>query len=107
MADIPHHNNNRYRPRREHENRFNIDLLNGFAEDTEEGDQFASLRSGSKSSGALPVGLFRAEHQEEEVKVATTAELEAEEQQSDDDGELFVEQFVGRFVGPEVGIWRP
>lgn len=37
------------------------------------------------------MGLFRTEHEDEIVKVATTAELEAEEQESDDDdGDLFV-----------------
>jgi DNA-directed RNA polymerase III subunit RPC4 len=95
MADIPHYDN-RYIPRREHEPRVNVDVLSGFAEDTGEGEpQISSLRPGQKSSGALPVGLFRTEHQEAELKVATTAELEAEDQQSDD-GDLFVDPAPGK-----------
>ncbi len=90
LTDIPYVGSARYRPRREHETRVNIDVLSGFAEDVEDPEaHFQTFRSGQKS-GSLPMGLFRTEHQEEEVKVATTAELEAEEQQSEDDGDLFV-----------------
>ncbi|KAI2466706.1 RNA polymerase III RPC4-domain-containing protein [Annulohypoxylon bovei var. microspora] len=70
----------RYKPRREHENRINIDMLNGY---TESGDNF-------KSAGHMPVGLVRTQHEEAEVKVKTTAELEAEERQSSDDEDLFL-----------------
>ncbi|KXJ93069.1 RNA polymerase III RPC4-domain-containing protein [Microdochium bolleyi] len=76
----------RYRPRREHEPRVNVEVLSGFAEDDEGQPMFYEPRS----NGAHPVGLFRTEHEDEIVKVATTAELEAEEQESDDDGDLFV-----------------
>ncbi|RYP02644.1 hypothetical protein DL764_005689 [Monosporascus ibericus] len=91
LHNIPHVGSTRYRPRREHETRVNIDVLSGFAEDVEDPDtHFETFRSGQKS-GSLPMGLFRTEHQEEEVKVATTAELQAEEQQSEDEGDLFVD----------------
>lgn len=92
LGEIPHVDSVRYRPRRAHETRVNIDVLSGFAEDVEDPEtHFQTFRSGQKS-GSLPMGLFRTEPQEEEVKVATTAELEAEEQQSDgDDGDLFVD----------------
>ncbi|XDG02387.1 hypothetical protein ABKA04_002002 [Annulohypoxylon sp. FPYF3050] len=68
----------RYKPRREDENRINVDSLSGYTE--YEG----------KSRGIMPVGLLRIEHEEEEVKVKTTAELEAEERQSSDDEDLFL-----------------
>ncbi|RYP42401.1 hypothetical protein DL767_000323 [Monosporascus sp. MG133] len=91
LHNIPHVGSTRYRPRREHETRVNIDVLSGFAEDVEDPEtHFETFRSGQKS-GSLPMGLFRTEHQEEEVKVATTAELQAEEQQSEDEGDLFVD----------------
>ncbi|RYP48069.1 hypothetical protein DL768_005991 [Monosporascus sp. mg162] len=91
LHNIPHVGSTRYRPRREHETRVNIDVLSGFAEDVEDPEtHFDTFRSGQKS-GSLPMGLFRTEHQEEEVKVATTAELQAEEQQSEDEGDLFVD----------------
>ncbi|RYO88076.1 hypothetical protein DL766_007104 [Monosporascus sp. MC13-8B] len=91
LHNIPHVASTRYRPRREHETRVNIDVLSGFAEDVEDPEtHFETFRSGQKS-GSLPMGLFRTEHQEEEVKVATTAELQAEEQQSEDEGDLFVD----------------
>ncbi|KAK7757187.1 hypothetical protein SLS62_000736 [Diatrype stigma] len=91
LGDIPHVDSLRYRPRRAHETRVNIDILSGFAEDVEDPEtHYQTFRSGQKS-GSLPMGLFRTEHQEEEVKVATAAELEAAEEQSDDDGDLFVD----------------
>ncbi|RYP77143.1 hypothetical protein DL771_001433 [Monosporascus sp. 5C6A] len=91
LHNIPHVGSTRYRPRREHETRVNIDVLSGFAEDVEDPEtHFETFRSGQKS-GSLPMGLFRTEHQEEEVKVATTAELQAEEEQSEDEGDLFVD----------------
>ncbi|KAI1458902.1 RNA polymerase III RPC4-domain-containing protein [Annulohypoxylon moriforme] len=73
----------RYKPRREHEHRIDVDTLNGYTE-YEDGS-----RPG-KSRGTMPVGLLRIPHEEEEVKVKTTAELEAEERQSSDDEDLFL-----------------
>ncbi|KAI0377983.1 RNA polymerase III RPC4-domain-containing protein [Hypomontagnella monticulosa] len=80
----------RYQPRRQNENRINTDLLAGF---TGFGDDENSIDENSRfmrSAGNLPMGLIRTEHEESEVKVKTTAELEAEERQSSDDEELFV-----------------
>lgn len=73
----------RYQNRRANDVRVNIDALrdNDAPDDT--------LGSGSKPATTLPVGIMRVEHKEEELKVATSAELEAEEQE-DDDEELFV-----------------
>ncbi|KAI0884256.1 RNA polymerase III RPC4-domain-containing protein [Annulohypoxylon maeteangense] len=73
----------RYKPRRENEHRINVDALNGYNE-YEDG----SIPPG-KSRGTMPVGLLRIQHEDEEVKVKTTAELEAEERQSSDDEDLF------------------
>ncbi|KAI1776230.1 RNA polymerase III RPC4-domain-containing protein [Hypoxylon cercidicola] len=75
----------RYRPRPEHENRVNIDKLNGITGYGEDGRPIYS-------NSFRPVGLVRRQHEEAEVKVKTTAELEAEERQSSDDEELFVAQ---------------
>ncbi|OTB18741.1 hypothetical protein K445DRAFT_223772 [Daldinia sp. EC12] len=82
----------RYRPRRENEDRVNIDLLNGATGYDEEGNPLYQPSRFNKSTGNLPVGLLRTHHEEDEVKVKTTAELEAEERQSSDDDELFVAQ---------------
>ena len=92
LGDIPHADSIRYRPRRAHETRVNIDVLSGFAEDVEDPEtHYQTFRSGQRT-GSLPMGLFRTEPHEEEVKVATTAELEAEEQISDaDDDDLFID----------------
>ncbi|KAI1642862.1 RNA polymerase III RPC4-domain-containing protein [Daldinia loculata] len=82
----------RYRPRRENEDRVNVDLLNGTTGYDEEGTPLYQPSRFTKSAGNLPVGLLRTHHEEDEVKVKTTAELEAEERQSSDDDELFVTQ---------------
>lgn len=74
---------NRYHDRRVNDVRVNVDTLRDSA--TPE----VGLSNGTKSSGVLPVGIIRVEHKQEEAKVATSAELEAEEQE-DDDEELFV-----------------
>ncbi|KAI1206285.1 RNA polymerase III RPC4-domain-containing protein [Annulohypoxylon truncatum] len=74
----------RYKPRRENEHRINVDTLNGYTEYED------SSRAFGKSRGTMPVGLLRIQHEEEEVKVKTTAELEAEERQSSDDEDLFL-----------------
>ncbi|KAJ1329532.1 DNA-directed RNA polymerase III subunit RPC4 [Microdochium nivale] len=89
----------RYRPRREHEARVNVEVLSGFAED----DEGKLIYYEPRSNGAHPVGLFRTEHEDEIVKVATTAELEAEEQESDDDGDLFVPGTVPDGLGGSGG----
>ncbi|XXH00087.1 cohesin complex subunit [Hypoxylon texense] len=75
----------RYQPREEHSDRVNIDELNGI---TGYGDDGKPIYS----KGFLPVGLVRRQHEEAEVKLKTTAELEAEERESSDDEELFVSQ---------------
>ncbi|KAH8664012.1 RNA polymerase III RPC4-domain-containing protein [Xylariales sp. PMI_506] len=73
----------RYHDRRGNDVRVNIDALR-------ESDISESAQKDSKSPGFFPVGIVRIEHQPEEIKVATSAELEAEEQEDDDDDELFV-----------------
>ncbi|OTA94622.1 hypothetical protein M434DRAFT_256570 [Hypoxylon sp. CO27-5] len=88
-SSVPEYSTSRYKPRRENEDRLNIDLLNGFTGSVEDS---TPSRYNQRSTGTLPVGLLRTEHEEEEVKVKTTAELEAEEQQATDDEELFVSQ---------------
>jgi DNA-directed RNA polymerase III subunit RPC4 len=74
----------RYHDRRVNDLRVNVDTLRNSA--TPE----VGLGNGSQSPGILPVGIIRVEHKQEELKVATSAELEAEEQEDDDDDELFV-----------------
>jgi DNA-directed RNA polymerase III subunit RPC4 len=74
----------RYHDRRVNDLRVNVDTLRDST--TPE----VGLTTGSRSPGVLPVGIIRVEHKPDEVKVATSAELEAEEQEDDDDDELFV-----------------
>ncbi|KAI5921407.1 RNA polymerase III RPC4-domain-containing protein [Camillea tinctor] len=87
----------RYQPRREHEARVNIDLLNGLTDGhAEDGTPlYQPSRYTQKSTGNLPVGLLRTQHEEAEVKVKTQAELEEEDRQSsEDEGGLFVDSHV-------------
>ncbi|KAI3325036.1 hypothetical protein HD806DRAFT_463749 [Xylariaceae sp. AK1471] len=84
----------RYHPRREHEARVNIDLLNGLTDGhAPDGTPlYQPTRYSQKSVGNLPIGMHRTLHQDPEVKVKTQAELEAEDRQSsDDEGNLFVD----------------
>ncbi|KAI0023566.1 RNA polymerase III RPC4-domain-containing protein [Xylariomycetidae sp. FL0641] len=93
--------NFRYQPRRQNEARVNIDLLNGMTDGhAEDGSEmYQPSRYGQSSTGSLPVGLMRVQHEEAEVKVKTQAELEAEDRQGSDeevevpeeDGDLFVD----------------
>ncbi|KAI1201154.1 RNA polymerase III RPC4-domain-containing protein [Nemania serpens] len=87
----------RYHPRREHEARVNIDLLNGLTDGhAPDGTPlYQPIRYTQKTVGNLPIGMHRTLHQEPEVKVKTQAELEAEDRQSsDDEGNLFVDEPV-------------
>ncbi|KAI1754600.1 RNA polymerase III RPC4-domain-containing protein [Xylaria castorea] len=84
----------RYHPRREHEARVNIDLLNGLTDGhAPDGTPlYQPTRYTQSSTGNLPIGMHRTLHQDPEVKVKTQAELEAEDRQSsDDEGNLFVD----------------
>ncbi|KAI1847207.1 hypothetical protein JX266_006747 [Neoarthrinium moseri] len=74
----------RYQNRRANEVRVNVDSLRDSHAPEE------NLGASSKASGILPVGIIRVEHKAEDLKVATSAELEAEEQEDDDDDDLFV-----------------
>ncbi|KAI1735107.1 hypothetical protein F4680DRAFT_316705 [Xylaria scruposa] len=82
----------RYHPRREHEARVNIDLLNGLTDGhAPDGTPlYQPTRYSQSSTGNLPIGMHRTLHQDPEVKVKTQAELEAEDRQSSDDEDLFV-----------------
>ncbi|KAJ8127849.1 hypothetical protein O1611_g5786 [Lasiodiplodia mahajangana] len=85
----------RYHPRREHEARVNIDLLNGLTDGhaPDGTPMYQPNRYTQKSVGNLPIGMHRTLYQDPEVKVKTQAELEAEDRQSpDDDGNLFVDE---------------
>ncbi|KAI1814689.1 hypothetical protein GGS20DRAFT_547483 [Poronia punctata] len=87
-------NSLRYQPRREHEARINIDLLNGQTDghSPDGAPLYQPTRYAQKSVGHLPVGMSRTLHQDPEIKVKTQAELEAEDRQSsDDEGNLFVD----------------
>ncbi|KAI0810509.1 RNA polymerase III RPC4-domain-containing protein [Xylaria sp. FL0064] len=88
----------RYHPRREHEARVNIDLLNGLTDGhaADGTPLYQPTRYAQKSIGNLPIGMHRTLHQDPEVKVKTQAELEAEDRQSsDDEGNLFVDAPIG------------
>ncbi|KAI0205403.1 RNA polymerase III RPC4-domain-containing protein [Astrocystis sublimbata] len=84
----------RYHPRREHEARVNIDLLNGLTDGhaPDGSPLYQPSRYTQSSVGNLPIGMHRTLHQDPEIKVKTQAELEAEDRQSsDDEGNLFVD----------------
>ncbi|KAI0458015.1 RNA polymerase III RPC4-domain-containing protein [Xylaria acuta] len=84
----------RYHPRRDHEARVNIDLLNGLTDGhaADGTPLYQPARYTQNSVGNLPIGMHRTLHQDPEVKVKTQAELEAEDRQSsDDEGNLFVD----------------
>lgn len=103
----------RYQPRREHESRVNIDLLNGLADGhAPDGTPlYQPTRYSQKSVGNLPIGMHRTLHQDTEVKVKTQAELEAEDRQSsDDEGNLFVDEPGGTTrhigIGDDDEVWH-
>ncbi|KAK5627195.1 hypothetical protein RRF57_002910 [Xylaria bambusicola] len=88
----------RYQPRREHESRVNIDLLNGLTDGhaPDGSPLYQPTRYTQKSAGNLPIGIHRTLHKNPEVKVKTQAELEAEDrQESDEEGNLFVDAPAG------------
>ena len=65
---------------------------------------------GSRTASILPMGIYRKEHKEEEVVVATTAELEAAENATGEEESLWVD---GEGPGdqppmpqPEEGVWE-
>ncbi|KAK8100901.1 DNA-directed RNA polymerase III RPC4 [Apiospora kogelbergensis] len=74
----------RYMDRRANDVRVNIDQLR------DDGTAESSYGGSQKSSGSMPYSIPRVEHKKEDIKVATTAELEAEEQQ-DDDEEIYTD----------------
>lgn len=77
----------RYQDRRANEERLNIDALQ-----EEREQETPANQSKARPSGMLPRGIDRLEHKDEEVKVATSAELQAEEQEDED---LFIDQPLG------------
>jgi DNA-directed RNA polymerase III subunit RPC4 len=85
-------NRARYRPRRDHEARINIDLLNGLTDGhaADGTPLYQPVRYSQKTVGNLPIGMNRTLHQDPEIKVKTQAELEAEDRLSSDDEDLFV-----------------
>ncbi|KAH9904846.1 RNA polymerase III RPC4-domain-containing protein [Xylariomycetidae sp. FL2044] len=97
------YSNIRYQPRRDREERINIDLLNGQTDGYDENgsELYQPSRYAQSPVGNIPIGLVRTQHEEAEVKVKTTKELEAEEQQisDDDDEDLFVDG--AKYPGPD------
>lgn len=103
----------RYQPRREHEARVNIDLLNGLTDGhAPDGTPlYQPTRYSQKLVGNLPIGMQRTLHQDTELKVKTQAELEAEDRQSsDDEGNLFVDEPIGtprhRGISDDDEVWH-
>jgi DNA-directed RNA polymerase III subunit RPC4 len=82
-------------------NRINADMLYGYVEPDEEEEPRATIVSTKRKKPMLPMGIRRVEHKDEEVVIATAAEIKAQEEagvlevdDSDEDG-LFVGQSAG------------
>ncbi|KAK8038125.1 DNA-directed RNA polymerase III RPC4 [Apiospora phragmitis] len=97
----------RYMDRRANDVRVNIDQLRDDAAPE------SSYGGSQKSSGSMPYSIPRVEHKNEDVKVATSAELEAEEQQSDDEetytdlrAEMLRDEDAELSAAKDEGLWH-
>ncbi|KAI5461186.1 RNA polymerase III RPC4-domain-containing protein [Mariannaea sp. PMI_226] len=101
---------NRYR-----EARINADKLNVQTQDEEldSEDEAMMAALGSRSTAILPMGIYRKEHKDEGIVVATTAELEAAENAKNATGEeesLWVDDSAPQSVpsdeSEDGGVWK-
>ncbi|KAI9158709.1 urease accessory protein [Paramyrothecium foliicola] len=93
------------------EPRINADRLHANTpdEDLDSEDEAMMTALGSKTASVLPMGIYRKEHKEEEVVVATTAELEAAENATGEEESLWVDgdgpNAQSLAAQPEEGVW--
>ncbi|PHH69947.1 hypothetical protein CDD80_6341 [Ophiocordyceps camponoti-rufipedis] len=94
------------------ETRINADKLHAMTPTEELDSDDEAMRaalSALPSSSALPMGIYRREHKDAGIVVATTAELEAAEQATGDEPSLWVDGDgrTGLAQKPESGNWHP
>ncbi|KAM3560781.1 hypothetical protein MY1884_002726 [Beauveria asiatica] len=92
------------------EARINADKLHIISpeEELDSEDEAMIAALGSKDSSKMPMGIYRKEHKEAEIVVATTAELEAKENATGEEESLWVDGESGTLPPqdqPEEGIW--
>ncbi|XWW96737.1 hypothetical protein V2A60_004717 [Cordyceps javanica] len=92
------------------EARINADKLHIMSpeEELDSEDEAMIAALSSKDSSKMPMGIFRKEHKEAEIVVATTAELEAKENATGEEESLWVDGESGALPPedhPEEGVW--
>ncbi|KAK8147417.1 hypothetical protein G3M48_001667 [Beauveria asiatica] len=92
------------------EARINADKLHIISpeEELDSEDEAMIAALSSKDSSKMPMGIYRKEHKEAEIVVATTAELEAKENATGEEESLWVDGESGTLPPqdqPEEGIW--
>lgn len=92
------------------EPRINADKLHIMSpeEELDSEDEAMVVALSSKDSSKMPMGIYRKEHQEAEIVVATTAELEAKENATGEEESLWVDGESGTLPPPdrpEEGVW--
>lgn len=77
-------------------------------EELDSEDEAMVVALSSKDSSKMPMGIYRKEHKEAEIVVATTAELEAKENATGEEESLWVDGESGTLPPPdqpEEGVW--
>jgi DNA-directed RNA polymerase III subunit RPC4 len=97
------------------ETRINADMLHVLTQDEEldSDDEAGMVALSTKPATSLPMGIYRREHKEAEIIVATTAELEAAENATGEEESLWVDGGSGDQTPevpipdqpPEEGVW--
>ncbi|KAJ3473296.1 hypothetical protein NLG97_g10390 [Lecanicillium saksenae] len=92
------------------EARINADKLHIMSpeEELDSEDEAMLAALSSKDSSKMPMGIYRKEHKEAEIVVATTAELEAKENATGEEESLWVDGESGDLPPedkPEEGVW--
>ncbi|OAQ98248.1 hypothetical protein LLEC1_00774 [Akanthomyces lecanii] len=92
------------------EPRINADKLHIMSpeEELDSEDEAMIAALSSKDSSKMPMGIYRKEHKEAEIVVATTAELEAKENATGEEESLWVDGESGTLPPtdqPEEGVW--
>ena len=93
---------------RNRETRINADKLHVISPDEElDSDDEAMMEAlDGRSATTMPMGIYRREHMEQGVVVATTAELEAAENDTGEEESLWVEGDEAPIDQPEEGVWQ-